>query len=260
MQPRARLFSWGQQDSVWSGAWSGKPRSCACCSFVPTKSPASPMSQVVPPLSPALLHRQHLTPTAPEVLGRLPPFLQPHTHISRFQDRAGVKTGESAGKCGGHTAFPADSELHGSNHVKGLSRCPPGQGFCPAALTLLYLPSSKGGMGEGTGSCSYQLPPSPCPRSPHKARVALPLQRWSALFLPASRFPGSPRSRARGTWLAGEELRVHGCTESGLALLKRPLLKSAPPNLRPSHPSTYSFTLAAPMAIRLFIVTPRAAS
>ena len=34
-------------------------------------------------------------------------------------------------------------------------------------------------------------------------------------------------------------------------------LKAAPPNLRPSHPSTYSFTLAAQMAI---IVTPRAAS
>lgn len=232
MQHRAGLFSWGQQDSVWSGAWSGKPRSSACYSFVPTKSPASPMSQVVTPLSPPPLHRRHLTPTAPEVLGRLPPFLQPHTHISRFQDRAGVKTGESAGKCGGHTAFPADSELHGSNHVKGLSRCPPRQGFCPAALTLLYLPSSKGGMGEGMGSCSYQVPPPPCPRSPHKARVDLPLQRWSALFLPASCFPGSPRSRARGTWSAGEELRVHGCTEAGLPLLRRPLLKAASPNLR----------------------------
>ena len=63
-----------------------------------------------------------------------------------------MKMAESTIECGGHTAFSVDLELHGSNHVKVLSRRPAGRGLCPAALTLLCLPRSRAEMGEGVGS------------------------------------------------------------------------------------------------------------
>lgn len=140
--------------------------------FLQTPQPL-PIPQVATPLPlpephPSL-HPQHLPRGAREAASLAPASHTSPDHRIKAKGEVG-----STSKCNGPTAFPMDSEQPRLQPaVKGLSRCPPGWMFCPAVLMPLYLPSSRAGMGEGVGSCSYQIPPSPCPPEPHKARVGV---------------------------------------------------------------------------------------
>lgn len=79
-----------------------------------------------------------------QVPGRLPPSLQPPTHLQVSGQKPGVWKGAHT-RAGGHEAPPAALQATCSAHNSH-----------PALL-----PSGRAGVGEGVGKCSYHTHPSP---------------------------------------------------------------------------------------------------
>lgn len=140
---------------------------------------------------------QHLTPTAPEAPGRLPPFLWPLAGPQVSGGSQGQGWEKATSKLGGRAALPGDLELPFLQPgVKGLWAPPPQWGLYPTAPALPRLSSGRAGM----GGCSYQVPSllSLYLVAPQSQGGSHPFQRCSAL--PAGFLPSRlPRTRVRAS-------------------------------------------------------------